>query len=169
MTTSILPEDHEPDSVFVDRYCQHGDPVRACVEAGITDTVFPINVVAQRQLARPEIKAAIAAVEKVRSAVGARAEITLESVVADMEAVYKKAFDCGEYNSAIAAKKLQSALKGWLTQSVTVTHRHVAADLSDDDLERIASQKLRDSAIDAEYTETPRLPAPRKGIGGFDA
>ena len=166
---SILPEDHEPDAVFVERYCQHGDPVRACVEAGITDPRFPISVVAQRILARPEIKAAIAAIEKIGAQQQARVEITRDSILADMQSIYEKAMACGEFNSAIAAKKLQAAIMRLLDANITVNHRLIAGDLSDDDLERIASQKLRDSAIDAEYTETPRLPAPRKGIGGFDA
>lgn len=151
---TILPEDSDADAVFVERYVEHGDAVRACVEAGISDAKYTINIVAKKQLARAEIQSSIAAIEKLRAA-GPRTEVTLDSTVAELQRIFEKAEREGQYNSAISAKKTIAALMGWLTQNLVVTHRHSVADMSDDELERIASQK---NAITVPYEEV-------RGIG----
>lgn len=157
--TSILPPsptDHDADAVFVIQYVQHRDPVRACVEAGLSDTNFPITVYARQVLERPEIKSAIAVLEKVQPAGGPITDVTLDAAVARLLVISEKAEAGGEYNAAINAIKTIGAFKNWLSQNINVNHRMVASDMSDDDLERIASQK---NAIDVPFTEV------RKGIG----
>lgn len=162
---SILPTteaDTNKDVVFINSYREHRDPVRACVEAQLSDPHYTITVFAKRQLERPEIKAAIEALDKADEKHGPRAEITREAVEAKLMSLAEKAEAEGQYNSAIAALKLLAALRNWLSTNIAITHRHVAGDLSDDELERIASQK-RD-AVDASYEEVPSV-----GIGGYNA
>ncbi len=160
-TESILPDDPDQDAVFVERFVDTNDPVLACVQAGISDNRFPIQVVAERQLARAEIKAAIAALQKIRASSKASVEITRESVLADMQNVYEKALADREYNSAIAAKKLQAALAGWLTATLNINHRHTVDDLGTAELMRIASQGR---VIDGDYEEVPQQ---RKGLTAY--
>lgn len=156
---SILPDDddHDADAVFVQEYVRSGDAVTACVVAGLQDPRYDVRVHAQHVLARPEIRNAIDALQRIYKADATTADITLDSVVADMQAVYQKALDAGQYPSAIAAKKLQAALKGWLDQKIEVTHRTRPEEMSTAQLERLAKGYLQTTAL-------PALPA---GLGQY--
>jgi hypothetical protein len=139
---SILPDDddeNDQDQVFVETYVQSGDAMLACVKAGIRDHKYPMDVVAKRQLARPEIKAAITAYQKIKSA-NVPVEVTRQSIIADMQDVYEKAIDQSQLSNAIAAKKLQAALLNLLQQNISITHTFRAEDLPDEELARIAGQ-----------------------------
>lgn len=62
---TILPDNGEAkrkaeqDRVFVETYARSNDPLLAIIKSEIRDYRYSLEYVAQRQLARPEIKAAI--------------------------------------------------------------------------------------------------------------
>lgn len=158
--TDVLPpeeEDHDADAVFVQEFVKSGDAVTACVVAGLRDPRYDIRVYAERILARPEIRNAIDALQRIYKADAATAEITLESVVADMQKVYQEALADRQYPSAIAAKKLQAQMKGWLDQKIEVTHRTRPEEMSTAQLERLAKG----------YLQTTALPALAAGLGQY--
>jgi hypothetical protein len=138
-----MPNNSDQDAVFVEEYVRSHDAVAACVKAGIRDIRYPITIAARAVLSRPEIRAAIAVLEKIRPP-SEVVEITQESVVADMENVFGQALDAGEYQAAISAKKLQSEIRGWLKQNIAVTHRLDLDDLSDAQLAKIARRQMTD-------------------------
>lgn len=152
---SILPGDSEQDSVFVEEYVKTGDAMLAIVRSGIRDPAYSMDIVARRTLERPEIAAAVKALERIERA-SLPVEITRESLVADMQQVYEKCISIGDHKSAISAKKLQATLCGLLDQKITVTHRHLN-EMTDADLMRIASKGK--TVTDADYEEIPGDPA----------
>lgn len=148
--TDLLPPDDtdaDADAVFVQEYVRSGDAVAACVISGLRDPRYDIRVHAERTLARPEIRNAIDALQRIYKADAASAEITLDSVVADMQDVYQKALADGQYPSAIAAKKLQAMMKGWLDQKIEITHRTRVDEMSTEQLERLAKGYLKTTAL----------------------
>jgi len=97
-------------------------------------------VVANRQLQKPEIVAALKALERIATSMQPL-EVTRDSVVADMQDVYEKALQDGQYASAIGAKKLQSMLLGMLQTNISITHGFKPELMTDEQLMRIASAK----------------------------
>lgn len=157
MTDSILPADDEQDSVFVQEMARHGDGMTAIVRSGIRDPRYSMEVVLRKTLERPEIRAAVKALERIEKAT-APSEITRDSVVADMQHIYEKAESIGDIKGAIAAKRLQADLMGFLEQKIAVTHTMKAEEMTDAQLMRIAQQKQRGlpaptDAEDAEFEE----------------
>jgi hypothetical protein len=130
----------DKDAVFVEQYRLTGDAVQACIRAGIRDARYPITVVANRQLQKPEIVAALKALERIATSMQPL-EVTRDSVVADMQDVYEKALQDGQYASAIGAKKLQSMLLGMLQTNISITHGFKPELMTDEQLMRIASAK----------------------------
>lgn len=168
---SILPEtaaDYDADSVFVSEFVKTGDATTACIVAGIRDNRYDIRVTAEKTLARPEIRTAIEALQRIYQVDVAQPEITLDSVVADMQVIYQKAVDDGQYQAAIAAKKLQASLRGWLDQKIDITLRRSVDEMSTKDLERLAQGYLKTTSIAAAYRDADdadyeALPAPEDG------
>lgn len=146
-TPSDADEKSDQDAVFVQQYLLTGDPITACIRAGIRDPRYPITVMADRQMKKPEIAAAIKALAKIDAA-GAPMEVTRESIVADMEDVYGKALTDGQYASAIGAKRMQAMLLGYMDQKLTINHSFKVEHMSDEQLLRIAAGNARDVTKD---------------------
>lgn len=142
-TQSDIDAEAKKDAVFIEQYRLTGDAITACVRAGIRDPSYPITVMAQRQLQRPEIKAALLSLEKIDSGM-VPLEVGRESIIADMEAVYQRALTDSQYASAIGAKKMQAMLLGLLDQKITVTHGFKPEMMTEEQLTRIASGNARD-------------------------
>ena len=66
-----------------------------------------------------------------------RAEVTVESLIAEAEAVRKAAFDAGQFSPAIAAIKEKGILSGVRVEKRENLNRD-AGNLSDEELEDIA-------------------------------
>lgn len=168
---SILPDDDEEAAsqaaTFIEVYIRTRDPMLAWVQAGMSDPRFTAAIAAQNYLRKPEIAAAISALEKLQEAVAAnepRVEITRESIMADVQVVFEKALSSGNFSPALGAKKLQAIIMGLVKTEVNVNHRLTAGELPDHELERIASQYMRDSSITSGDDDSPQgigsLPAP---------
>jgi len=142
-TQSDIDAEAKKDAVFIEQYRLTGDAITACVRAGIRDPSYPITVMAQRQLQRPEIKAALLSLEKIDSGM-VPLEVGRESIIADMESLYERCVTDGQYNAAIGCKKLQSLLLGLLDQKITVTHGFQPDKMTDEQLMRIASGNAKD-------------------------
>lgn len=139
-TRTDADDESDRDAVFVEQFRLTGDPVAACVRAGIRDARYPITIVAQRQMQKPEIVAALKALSRIETNV-APIEVTRDSIIADMETVYQKALTDGQYASAISSKKLQSMLLGLLQQNINITHGFNPELMTTEQLMRIASAK----------------------------
>ena len=148
---SVIQDAHadaEADAVFVQEYVEHGDAMLACVRANIRDPRYPMDMIARRTLERPEIRAAIAALSKIMD-FRAPIDITRESVVADLQSVYERAFERDMLAQAVAAKKTQADLLGFTVQRIEVTHRDVN-EMTEAQLVKIAGKSL---ITDAEFEE----------------
>ena len=122
----------EKDVLFVEEYLLHEDQddaaVIACRKAGLMDAHFPISVTARRQLERPEIQIAIKAARphfKKRDI----AEITRDTILADMETVFHSTILAKDHSAANANR-----------MGVAKTHRLDVKSLSDEELGRIAAR-----------------------------
>lgn len=140
---STAAAETDQDAVFVEQYVLTGDAVTACIRAGIRDARYPITVIAERTLNRPEIAAAVNALKKIGTS-AQPLEVTRESIIADMEEVYQKALTDGQYASAIGSKKLQSMLLGLLQTQININHSHRVDMMTDEQLMRIAGGQARD-------------------------
>lgn len=162
---SILPDDedeHTQAATFIEVYMKTRDPMLAYVQAGISDPRFTATIAAQNYLRKPEIAAAIAALEKLGALAAntdPRVEITRESVIADFQTIFEKSMASGNFASANTSKKMHALILGLVKTEVNVNHRITAGDLSDSELQRIASQK--GPVIDGEFTEE------EQGIGAL--
>lgn len=139
----MLPFDITPDqdSVFIDAMNSNGgDATAACVVARIMSPMYPIDYIAKLMMERPEIQAALGALKLIKKN-SVMPEITRDSIVADMQSVYEKAMLLGDPKAAIASKRLQSELLKFLDQSITITHKTDASQLTDEELMRIASKR----------------------------
>jgi len=128
----------DKDAVFVEQYRLTGDAVQACIRAGIRDARYPITVVANRQLQKPEIVAALKALERIATSMQPL-EITRDSIIADFQEIYEKALQDGQYASSVSAKKAQALVMGFLTTNINITHGFRADLMTDDQLMRIAN------------------------------
>jgi|GEM_PF-3379075 len=140
--------DEDSDAVFVQEYVDHGDAMLACVRADIRDPRYPMDIIARRMLERPEIRAAckaLAAISEFRQHV----DVTRETIVADMQRVYEQALDRDMLAQAVASKKLQADLLGFIAQKIEVTHRDVT-EMTESQLTKIAGKSL---IIDADFED----------------
>ena len=133
----------EKDVLFVEEYLLHEDQddaaVIACRKAGLMDAHFPISVTARRQLERPEIQIAIKAARphfKKRDI----AEITRDTILADMETVFHSTILAKDHSAANANRMGVAKILGLIRENVTVTHRLDVKSLSDEELGRIAAR-----------------------------
>lgn len=159
----VITPDPDKDSAFVRHYVKSKDAVQACGQARIHCFGYDPRDVAYHQLARPEIKQAIAAEEK-RVATLPPAEITKDSIITDLERVFDESMQAGEYNPAIAAKKTQASMMGWLEQTVNINLKQDATMLSDAELLKVINDRRPGTMIEGEFTATP-APKQIAGIG----
>jgi hypothetical protein len=155
---SVLPTDSrvadekaKREVTFCEEYVRTGDAVTAVIRAGIRATNFPVEIVARNLLNRPDIQIVIATLERHGGANDAPVEITRESVIADAQNVFEEAMRAGRFESAIGAKRLQSALLGFLVERKEITLIKGASEMTNDELRRIAYKgKVVDGYVEEE-------------------
>lgn len=148
-----------PDAIFVKEYLKSGNAKVACVRAGLARSDYPLDVVAEHHLSRPEIKSAI---EVLRSEFEQRRTVdelpTRELQLEKLEAVYRGALEDGVYGAATSAIKLQNELLGYADKTVTYNFKVSAQELDLATLRAMVSEKMHE-----------RLPAPSREIEALDA
>lgn len=155
----IISPDPDRDAIFVRHYVKSKDAVAACGQARVACRGYDPRDVAYHQLARADIKTAIAA-EELRVSTLSPAEITKESIITDLERVFDESMQAGEYNPAIAAKKTQASMMGWLEQNVNINVKQDVTMLSDDALLKVINGRVG-KVIDGEFS----VAAPKQLIG----
>jgi len=100
----------------------------ACVRAGITNPEYHIKVVAERQLARPEVRRLVTEAETSGLTIE-RTEYTRDLFLDELQAVHERALDARNFTSAISAVKTQAQLLGFMDQTVNINHTVTAKDL----------------------------------------
>ena len=125
----------------------------ACVRAGITNPEYHIKVVADRQLARPEVQRLITEAET-SGIVIERTEYTRDLFLDELQAVHERALDAKNFTSAISAVKTQAQLLGMMDQTVNINHTVTAKDLDLQTLRAMVADRAKPVAvIDADYRE----------------
>jgi phage terminase small subunit len=139
---------------FILCYMDTADPLAAAIRAGLQNAEESVMTTADRLMRHPAVKAGIAAVETLTRD-GQVIRVTRDSLVEDCQAVKEKALTDRQYTSTLGAIKLQAQLKGFLEEKVRVTHQYDPKKMSDEELERIASN---DKAIDVPFETIPNDP-----------
>jgi hypothetical protein len=125
----------------------------ACVRAGITNPEYHIKVVADRQLARPEVQRLIEEAESSGILIE-RTEYTRDLFLDELQAVHERALDAKNFTSAISAVKTQAQLLGFMDQTVNVNHTVTAKDLDLQTLRAMVADRAKPVAvIEADYRE----------------
>lgn len=143
----VPPSQAEREVAFCREVVRTGDPLVACVRAGIRDMNYPLEVTARRLLERADIKLVILALQKNEKRNDA-IETSRASLVAEVQEIGEKALAADEFGAATNAKKLQAQLLGLLETTVNVNVKHAAEELTDAQLEAIARKS---DAIDVPY------------------
>ena len=123
----------------------------ACVRAGITNPEYHIKVVADRQLARPEVQRLITEAESSGILIE-RTEYTRDLFLDELQAVHERALDAKNFTSAISAVKTQAQLLGFMDQTVNINHTVTAKDLDLQTLRAMVADRAKPAVmvIDAE-------------------
>ena len=125
----------------------------ACVRAGITNPEYHIKVVAERQLARPEVQRLIEEAET-SGIVIERTEYTRDLFLDELQAVHERALDAKNFTSAISAVKTQAQLLGFMDQTVNINHTVTAKDLDLATLRAMVADRAKPvNVIDVDYKE----------------
>lgn len=161
--TTQSPDLTEQDVVFVQELVRNKDKDDAAIiayrRAGYWEPAFPVVVAAERHLQRPEIQTALAkAMEQFKPQISG--DRSRDSLLADTDKVFESALAAKDHAAAINAKRLQAQVMGWLQENVSVTHRLEITQLSDQQLEKIASKAIK--VIDATAVDVTE---PVRGIG----
>lgn len=150
----IDPFLHTPEklAIFVQEYVRHDGQddahIIAVTRADLRDPQYHPATIAERLLAKPEIQAAIQAVKSMYRP-NATTDVTSDTIMNDMEALYQKCVDERQYTPAISAKKMQAEILGLLKRDINVNVKHSITGMSDAELEKIAKR----GAIEGEYTD----------------
>lgn len=146
---------------FVQEYLRTNDPVLALTRAGIIDIRYPAEVTARKLMEKPHIKALIDTVRAAGLVPVPEMVISRETVVSRFDSIYHEARADRDRPSALAANKLIAHMQGYLTTTIDLTIHHTAAEMTTDQLLKIAR---RGAAIDGEFHEidVPKLAAPKK-------
>lgn len=156
-----------PDAVFVRQYVKTGDAMLAVSQAGLTDSRYPLSVMAEHHLSRPEIRAAIEIQQQLmKQEEKRRARMaggySLQLLLDDLEILHQQAREGGAFAPAISAKKVQAQMLGYLDKTVHVTHSVEPREMTTDELrrriaelsgDRVAIEDGRPSVIEGEFTE----------------
>ena len=150
------------EGVFVREYVRTGDALLACNRAGLGSSQYPLRVMAERQLARPEIQAAISAYRSARGEVGKDEPPTRELQIDKLEAIFRQALEDGSYSAAATAIKLQNEMLGYADKTVNYNFNVSAQELPLHELRAMVAQKLAlgGPVIDGEYEN---IPGPEEG------
>ena len=156
-----------PDVQFVKEYIKSGDALLAFNRAGYQTGGVGAKVMAERTLARPEIRIALSILADFGLKAGTDvpvAPLSRDGLIEKLDAIHEVAMQEVALPSAINAVKAQAQLLGYMDQTVTVNHNVRAAELSLEDLRAMVSKELaaapqpmlmiEDADVsDAEYTE----------------
>lgn len=153
-----------PDVQFVKEYIKSGDALLAFNRAGYQTGGVGAKVMAERTLARPEIRIALDVLADFGIEKGEDIPVnplSRDGLIEKLDAIHEVAMQEVALPSAINAVKAQAQLLGYMDQNVTITHNVRAAELSLEDLRRMVSTELAQSPAplmidvieDAEYTE----------------
>jgi hypothetical protein len=151
-----------PDVQFVKEYIKSGDALLAFNRAGYQTGGVGAKVMAERTLARPEIKIALSVladfgIEKADDI--PVNPLSRDGLIEKLDAIHEVAMQETALPSAINAVKAQAQLLGYMDQNVTITHNVRASELSLEDLRAMVSKELASSPApllmieDAEYTD----------------
>jgi hypothetical protein len=151
-----------PEAIFVREYVSTGDALLACNRAGLGSSQYPLSVMAERQLARPEIQVAIEAFRSTQGVATGDEPPSRELQVDKLEAIYRQALEDGSYSAAATAVKLQNELLGYADKTVNYNFNVTAQELPLHELRAMVAKKLSLSGpvIDAEYEN---IPGPEEG------
>jgi hypothetical protein len=129
----------ERDDIFVREYVRSGRSDVACVRAGLINPEYPIKVIADRQMARPEIQRKIA-----EAAEGGqkpeRVEYSRDLILDELQAIHDRAFSEHNFASAINALKTQASMMGMMDQTVNINHTVGAKGMSLQELRALVAQ-----------------------------
>jgi len=129
-----------PEAIFVDEFLRTGNAFMACNRAGMADPRYPIEVMARRTLARPEIQAAITLGKRLmekQPKLDANGLYSREFLLDGLQRTHEQAFTDRSYSAAISAIKVQAAMLGFMEQTVNINHTTSAKELSLDELRRM--------------------------------
>ncbi len=145
-------------AVFVTEYLKHESQPDAAVialtRAGLRDPAWAPSTMAERYLAMPEIQAMIDVARRFHKPRETQ-EVSQATLTTDLEEVYQKSMQDRQYVPAISAKKLQAELHGLVKTKVDFTISHKIAELTTDELRKIAS---KGKVVDGEFIDvTPAL------------
>ena len=118
----------------------------ACVRAGITNPEYHIKVVAERQLARPEVQRLITEAESSGILIE-RTEYTRDLFLDELQAVHERALDAKNFTSAISAVKTQAQLLGFMDQTVNINHTVTAKDLDLQTLRAMVADRAKPAMV----------------------
>jgi hypothetical protein len=150
-----------PDALFVKEYIKTGDALLAFNRAGYQTGGVGAKVMAERTLARPEIKLSLA----ILADMGIKkaddipvVPLSREGLVEKLDVIHEAAMQEASFPSAINAVKTQAQLLGYMDTVVTVNHNVRPAELSLEDLRAMVAKELSSGAgypalIEGEYTE----------------
>lgn len=141
--------DPDKDAQFVKLYLQTGDALDSYIRTGYELHGYEKRAVAQYMLERPDIQAMLKMAETLKPK--AAVEITRESIVSDLDVIHAAAVRASDYTPAIAAKKLQAQLAGFLQENVTVTHRLDVTQMTDERIMELLTAKSKH--IEGDFTE----------------
>lgn len=112
----------DKELLFVEEYVRTNDPLVAVTHSGIRDLNGPIEITAQRLLARPEIRAAIDKLRKMRlNAEAIQIRHTRDSLIASIQNVHDRAMMEKDYGTALNAMKEVGTLLGLRVEKKEVT------------------------------------------------
>ena len=150
-----------PDVEFVKEYIKSGDALLAFNRAGYQTGGVGAKVMAERTLARPEIRIALSVLADFGIERGDDIPVdplSRDGLIEKLDAIHEVAMQETALPSAINAVKAQAQLLGYMDQTVTINHNVRAAELSLEDLRAMVSKELAASPVllmieDAEFTE----------------
>lgn len=151
-----------PDAIFVREYVKTGDAMMSVSRAGLTDSRYPLSVMADYHLSRPEIQAAIEIQKQLAKAEEKRRArmsggYSLQLILDDLEMLHLQAKEDGAFAPAISAKKVQAQMLGYLDKTVHITHSVEPREMTTDELRRriaeLSATDSRPALIEGEYTE----------------
>ena len=151
-----------PDVIFVREYIKTNDALLAFNRAGYVTGGVSAKVMAERTLARPEIRLALSVLAEM--GIERKEDIPVdpfsrEGLIEKLEVIHVSAMGDASYPSAINAVKTQAQLLGYMDQVVTVNHNVRASELSLDELRMLVAKEVgpprleQRSIIEGEYTD----------------
>ena len=148
-----------PDAVFVKEYIKTNDALLAFNRAGYQTGGVGAKVMAERTLARPEIRIALDVLKEFgfeRPEDVPANPLSRDGLIEKLDAIHEASMAESKFPSAVNAVKAQAQLLGYMDQTLTVNHNVRASELSLEDLRAMVSKELAGptpALIEAEYTE----------------